>query len=162
MRRWIRGRATSNQLSPVSPQSIGPSLRPSSSYKRPLIGTYEMKWKTSSYKKVEMIFCSSNFNAQLTSFELFELSNSKSVCRANELWTPRIVAALLRALKSNKIEYYYGSTNIMSTHSPLLNASNDWVNSLKSFNVSPSFRSGCFTLSRTDRMAWVAQALFIT
>lgn len=70
-------------------------------------------------------------------------SSSKSVCLEKELWTARICAALLRV-------------------SPLLYASNDMQNSLKSVKVVPSLRSACLQFNKRLRMAWVAHALLMT
>lgn len=79
------------------------------------------------------------FNGINDTFE----SSSNNVWRANELCTDRICAALLKV-------------------NPLLYASNDIQNSLKSVSVEPNFKSGCLQFNNKLNIACVAHALLIT
>lgn len=79
MRLLMMGLTTSvqSESGATGPKSIGPGLSPSSSYKRPSMGIYPTKWKTSSL------------------FVVIELSNSNKVCLAKELCTALITGELL-------------------------------------------------------------------
>mmetsp|Transcript_2264 Transcript_2264/g.7546 ORF Transcript_2264/g.7546 Transcript_2264/m.7546 type:complete len:253 (+) Transcript_2264:758-1516(+) len=125
----MAGRTVANQpdgaASSTAPRKTGPGLRPSSSYAAPLMGTYAMKWYTSS------------------SSVAFLLSSWKGSGRANELWAVRMAWLSERA-------------------APLRSAGKAPVNSRNSDSDGPSDRCGLWQFMRTEMMACVAHAFWIT